>query len=583
MYQRKLKIGNIVYYKKYFYIYIFFFSLKLLSQPAHFCGMDHDHSLSNVKKSTLDVPSPDIAFQHYNGKYLPIRGSLRALAVFVQFGGDNTYDADWHLNEIPSYAEELAKMLKEYYLFFSNGEFNLDVDIYPRLIITDFTEAEYISWGGNYGHINKNVLERVDQEISFLPYDNWANTSNYNGYEGQDNQVDLIFMIYRTVSDRRFLAYWGISDLGFVGKFFVDNTKRYIHGGDARHQDASASGITICKGPGTGQVMDLMSAYRLIIHESLHKYMTESHIIYNFASLGVMSGSGGSFCMHSFERAFFGFIDYKVIDMPITDMTITIGDYVSTGEAYLIPVPGLPNDYYVLENHQQISPYDEAKGKGLYIFYLKYNGEQSQLDIQTADGKWNWVLDETNNVVKHSPNAMTGTSHLEVAIINNTTYYPPEMEGNQNDPFKMDGQKIYAPWTNPTSNGKHGIYQDYPTYLSIQLLDEINGELIVRITNDPRIVQVENTSSVNEFKLNQNYPNPFNSLTKISFSLNKGSNVLIKIFDALGCEVKTLLNEFKPIGTYVLDLDAGNMNSGVYFLRMQTENFVDTKKIILLK
>jgi hypothetical protein len=156
------------------------------------------------------------------------------------------------------------------------------------------------------------------------------------------------------------------------------------------------------------------------------------------------------------------------------------------------------------------------------------------------------------------------------------------MEGNTNDPFKMDGQTIYAPWTNPTSNGKPGSRQDHLTNVIIQLLDDVNGELIVRITNNA-IVQVENISSVNEFKLNQNYPNPFNTSTRISFSLNKGSNVLIKVFDILGSEIKTLVNEFKPMGTYSLDFDGGNMNSGIYFLRMQTENFTDTKKIILLK
>ena len=578
MYQKKYKITNIVYYKKYFFIYIFFFSLKLLSQPVPFCGMEHNHSLSDMKKSTSDI-----SFAHYNGKYLPMRGSLRTLVIFVQFKEDDAYDTDWPLNEIPSYAEELSNSLKEYYLTVSNGEFNLDVDIYPKVVITNSRESEYVSWGLNYGQVNKDVLAQVDEEISFLPYDNWVSVGNYNGYAGHDNKVDLVCIIYRRLIDRRILGYWGISDLGYTGRFLVDNTKRYITGGDAiNHQDASSSGMTICRGPGTGMVMDFNSAYRLIIHESFHKYMTEGHIIYGFASLGVLSGAYGSFSMHSFEKAFFGFINYKVIDTP-NDTVITIRDYLSTGEAYLIPVPGLNNHYYILENHQQISSYDEAMEKGLYIFYLQYNNESSQLDIQTADGKWNWVLDESGNLVKQSPNPVSGSSRLEVIRINNTNYYPPEMEGNTNDPFKMDGQRIYAPWTNPTSNGKRGVYQEYPTNVIIHLLEEINGELIVRITNNPDIVQVESFSSVNEFKLTQNYPNPFNSSTRISFSLNKGSNVLIKIFDILGSEIKTLVNEFKPMGTYSLDFDGGNMNSGVYFLRMQTENFTDTKKIILLK
>ena len=581
MYQKKFNIANIVYYKKYLFIYIFLFSLKLLSQPVNFCGMEcdieHDHSLPNLNKSISDI-----SFAHYNGKYLPVRGNLKALAIFIQFNEDDTDDPDWQLNEIPSYAEELSKMLHEYYHVISNGEFNLEVDIYPKIVTAYYTAEQYASWGLNYGHVNREILERVDEEISFLPYDNWVHTVNYQGYAGQNNKVDLVFMIYRRLTDKRILGYWGISDLGYTGKFLVDNTKRYIYGGDTRtHQDASSSGLTICKGPGTGMVMDLMSAYRLLIHESLHKYIGEGHIIDNFATLGVLSGSSGSFGMHSFEKAFLGFLNYKVVDMP-TDTIITIRDYVSTRESYLIPVPGLLGDYYILENHQQISQFDEAQEKGLYIFYLRYSNDYGQLDIQTADGKWDWVLDKNNNVVKYSPNPISGRSRLEVITINNKKYYPPEMEGNSNDPFKMDGQRIYAPWTNPTSNGK-GIKQDVNTNVIIQLIDEKNGDLIVRLTDNASIVQVENLSSVNEFKLNQNYPNPFNNSTKISFSLNKSSNVLIKVFDILGCEVKTLMNEFKSTGTYVLDFDGNNMNSGVYFLRMQTEHFTDTKKIILLK
>jgi hypothetical protein len=290
--------------------------------------------------------------------------------------------------------------------------------------------------------------------------------------------------------------------------------------------------------------------------------------------------------MHSFEKAFFGFIDYNVINIP-ADTIITIRDYTSTGEAYLIPVPGLDDHYYILENHQQLTPYDEAAGKGLYIFYLKYGTEYSLLNIQTADGKYDWAVENSNPIKKHE-NPISGTSRLETVKINNISYYPPEMEGNINDPFTMNGNKVYAPWTNPTSNGMPVVQQDHYTNVMIQLLGEKDGELSVLVTTDAytyysEIVQVKNISSVNEFKLNQNYPNPFNNSTRISFSLNRGSNVLIKIFDILGSEVKTLVNEFKQEGTYSLDFDGGNMNSGVYFLRMQTDKFTDTKKIILLK
>ena len=61
------------------------------------------------------------------------------------------------------------------------------------------------------------------------------------------------------------------------------------------------------------------------------------------------------------------------------------------------------------------------------------------------------------------------------------------------------------------------------------------------------------------------------------------SNVVIKVFDVLGNEITTLVNEEKPIGTYELDWNAANLPSGVYFYRLQAGDFIQTKKMILMK
>jgi ligand-binding sensor domain-containing protein len=87
----------------------------------------------------------------------------------------------------------------------------------------------------------------------------------------------------------------------------------------------------------------------------------------------------------------------------------------------------------------------------------------------------------------------------------------------------------------------------------------------------------------NEYLLSQNYPNPFNPTTTIKYSIPKLSFVTIKIYDVLGSEVATLVNEEKPFGTYELNWNAANLPSGVYFYRTQAGNFIDTKKMIFLK
>lgn len=93
-----------------------------------------------------------------------------------------------------------------------------------------------------------------------------------------------------------------------------------------------------------------------------------------------------------------------------------------------------------------------------------------------------------------------------------------------------------------------------------------------------------------EFSLSQNYPNPFNPVTKIKFTIPdvtlsgvEGSLVTLKVFDVLGNEVATLVNEYKPAGNYEIDFNASELSSGVYYYQLKSGSFISTKKMILLK
>ena len=85
------------------------------------------------------------------------------------------------------------------------------------------------------------------------------------------------------------------------------------------------------------------------------------------------------------------------------------------------------------------------------------------------------------------------------------------------------------------------------------------------------------------FKLDQNYPNPFNPTTVINFTIPKDGNVTLKVYNALGEEVATLVNEFKNASNYKVDFNASNLTSGVYFYTLKTDNFTQTKKMLLIK
>ncbi|MBN1638250.1 MAG: T9SS type A sorting domain-containing protein [Ignavibacteriales bacterium] len=87
----------------------------------------------------------------------------------------------------------------------------------------------------------------------------------------------------------------------------------------------------------------------------------------------------------------------------------------------------------------------------------------------------------------------------------------------------------------------------------------------------------------NKFRLEQNYPNPFNPTTTIKYSVPENSMVKIKVYDVIGKEVATLVNEEKSVGNYSVEFDAANLTSGIYFYKLITENYIETKKMILIK
>jgi hypothetical protein len=85
------------------------------------------------------------------------------------------------------------------------------------------------------------------------------------------------------------------------------------------------------------------------------------------------------------------------------------------------------------------------------------------------------------------------------------------------------------------------------------------------------------------YNLAQNYPNPFNPITVIRYQLPVNSQVTLKVYDVLGREVSTLVNENKKPGSYEIDFDGSKMPSGLYFYRIVAGNFIETKKMLLLK
>ncbi|OGU65746.1 MAG: hypothetical protein A2499_18490 [Stygiobacter sp. RIFOXYC12_FULL_38_8] len=115
------------------------------------------------------------------------------------------------------------------------------------------------------------------------------------------------------------------------------------------------------------------------------------------------------------------------------------------------------------------------------------------------------------------------------------------------------------------------------------LTHEDDGMMGQFLVTKPTDVKEENSTLPNGFSLDQNYPNPFNPSTKIKYSLHINSYVKLTVFDELGRVVTSLINEEKNAGTYEVDFNASNLSSGVYFYQLNTTNYVEAKKFVLMK
>jgi len=125
-------------------------------------------------------------------------------------------------------------------------------------------------------------------------------------------------------------------------------------------------------------------------------------------------------------------------------------------------------------------------------------------------------------------------------------------------------------------------YEDEINYLK----NWLNGRLIWM--DYQLVTSVEDNQVIDEnsnFVLYQNFPNPFNPVTKIKYSLKKSNHVSIKLFDILGNEIATLVNDFKSPGEYSFELNAAKLglSSGMYLYQMRSGEFCSMKKMIYLK
>lgn len=130
--------------------------------------------------------------------------------------------------------------------------------------------------------------------------------------------------------------------------------------------------------------------------------------------------------------------------------------------------------------------------------------------------------------------------------------------------------RYILPPSGSSNRGWRALFKSVVAYI------KTNGGTITTAT--PQVSTI-----AKEYNLSQNYPNPFNPTTKITFAIPQNGFVSLKVYDVSGKEVMTLVNKTMTLGTYSVDFNGAFLSSGVYFYRLESGNFVETKKMMLIK
>jgi hypothetical protein len=216
--------------------------------------------------------------------------------------------------------------------------------------------------------------------------------------------------------------------------------------------------------------------------------------------------------------------------------------------------------------------------------------------VHFVDSNFGWIVgynfDNFNSVIlKTDDGGETWTNQspnldlwlISVHFVNNTKGY---ICGNYGKVLTTtDGGENWIVQISRTDNHLTQInFLDYQTGYMVGT----EGTILKTTTGGATFIDEELTfSQPNSFLLSQNFPNPFNPSTTIRYEIPERSFVTIKIYDILGNEITTLVNEEKPAGSYEVEFNIssgiGNLVSGIYFYKLQSGDFVQTKKMVLIK
>jgi hypothetical protein len=521
------------------------------------------------------------------GCHLPAKGAVRGLVLFIQTQNDDLESAEWPLGQLPVWGPRYVSDLQTYFSDMSGGQFQLTLDILPQLLVTQGSEFDYISSSRTLGNATKDLLATLDATFDFAPYDTWQTQGRpYAVIPGPDQFVELIITVYRHITQGRFFNLAGVSDLGFTDFIFVDSGKQLIYGGSGEYNDASASGLTVTRSPGSGAIVDERYAYQVTIHEFLHKLYGESHPALIYGGLGVLANSGGGLSLNSFERHALGYSTFSALPAG-TDTSFTLRDYVSTTDAAALPIPQAPNWYYTFEYRTKQSRHDSSPAKGVYMYRVYDPESRSQKEVHpvNAGGNWQWAVDSASGTpFRRTPDPLDGFNPYDKVVIDGKPFYVDGWAGDPHSPFTLE-HNAFTVWSNPTTDFRFNR-DTVHTNLYIYVTGMTDSTATIEIHHHPpAILRIDGTAPA-DIALQPAFPNPVtpsSPTASIPFELAAACDVRVDAFDALGRVVASLADGPRAAGTHTLQFQTSALTSGIYRVVLRAGSVVRTQSLVVTR
>ncbi len=277
-----------------------------------------------------------------------------------------------------------------------------------------------------------------------------------------------------------------------------------------------------------------------------------------------------------------GYVKAMKLDRTNGDIIILDSVQIQTGGFYYFH--SLPiDDYYIVAY-----PNSEEESDFVPTYYPSTINWQNAARVNTGNNPENVKVSVYRKNDSHGSFSVAGTVYSQINQyvngIKDVNIYLKQ--GNIFKSFSISKlQGIYH--VNNLTSGSFQIIVNRLGYVNLKQDIIINNSNLQNINFflEPTFIKSVNStdSGPKKFILNQNYPNPFNPVTNIRFDIPRTAFVSLKIYNVTGIETAILVSEVKSAGSYIVDFNASNLSSGVYFYKLETDGFKDTKRMVVVK